>query len=111
MAGPPPPTPRRALDEKDKQLLEKEAELRRMQEMVAAMQEQVDTKKLCNAVDLVILIIPINIIDQDAVTDQPAEPCVHQHTPPELRKTLAMTTNLLSFKGNYFSLSAHHLHT
>jgi len=29
---------RRALDEKDKQLLEKEAELRRMQEMVAAMQ-------------------------------------------------------------------------
>jgi septin 2 len=52
-SAPPPPTPRRALDEKDKQLQEKEAELRRMQEMVAAMQEQIKQQSVSSLQSLV----------------------------------------------------------
>ena len=52
-SAPPPPTPRRAMDEKDKQLQEKEAELRRMQEMVAAMQEQIKQQSVSSLQSLV----------------------------------------------------------
>jgi len=92
VGAPPPPTPRRALDEKDKQLLEKEAELRRMQEMVAAMQEQVSHEPI--VLKIFMPELSISISDKDAVPNKPAKSCIHQYSSPKLSHSRCQITAL-----------------
>lgn len=51
-AVPPTPIRKAAMDEKDKQLLEKETELKRMQDMVAKMQQQIKQQSVSSLVSV-----------------------------------------------------------